>query len=178
MLDRIVMGKIEWADYYQGEQLESTFSDGDQYERYNFRRAANGSFYGVIPGRTPTDRTPGWTLFFVARHPTERVLAVVGWYEDAQFVDKQVRPEYSYDSSVPMSARSGTQLKYTVVAPRAVYIPSGQRLKFRLPAIGNHFGRTTFIYVRAPKLPVEPWRTTLAAFVDQVIADSHSSSNP
>src|SRR5690348_16854191 len=92
MLDRIVVAKIEWADYYQGEPLESTFSDGDQYERYNFRRAADGYFYGVIPGRTPKDRTPGWTLFFVARHPTERVLAVVGWYEDSELCRKTSSP--------------------------------------------------------------------------------------
>src|ERR1700704_1664196 len=141
MLDRIVMAKIEWGDYHQGERLESTFSNGDQYERYNFRRAANGRFYGVIPGRAPRDGTPGWTLFFVARHPTERVPVVVGWYEDASFVDEQVRPEYAYDASVPMSAKYGAQLKYTVEAPRAVYIPSMHRLNYKLPAIGNHFQR-------------------------------------
>lgn len=42
MLGRIVIAKVEWADYYQGEQLQQTFRDGDQYERYNFRRCADG----------------------------------------------------------------------------------------------------------------------------------------
>jgi hypothetical protein len=93
LLDRIVVAKVEWADYYQGERLADTFRDGDQYERYNFRRGADGRFYGVIPGRTPKDRTESWTLVFVARHPTQRLLAAIGWYKDARFVDKQVRPE-------------------------------------------------------------------------------------
>jgi hypothetical protein len=39
MLNRVVMTKIEWGDYHQGEQLDPTFDGGNQYERYNFRRA-------------------------------------------------------------------------------------------------------------------------------------------
>jgi hypothetical protein len=171
MPNDIVVAKIEWADYHQGEKLEQTFAGGDQYERYNFRRAADGKFYGVIPSRSPNDRTNVWTVLFVARHPTQRVLTVVGWYEDARFVDKQVRPEYSYDLSVPMSAKYATNLKYTIVAPRTVYIPSRDRLRYALRDLGNRFGSTTFIYARAPGISPEPWRAKLAAFVDDLLAN-------
>lgn len=143
-----------------------------------FGAALMGRFYGAIPSRTPKDRAASWTVLFVARHPTQRVLAVVGWYEDAHFVDKQVRPEYSYDSSVPKSAKYRTDFKYTVVAPRAVYISPRDRLRYTLPNVGNHFGSTTFVYVRAPLVPIEPWRTRLAAFVDQLVAHPPASSNP
>ena len=168
MLDRIVVAKLEWADYHQGEGLNRTFSGGDQYERYNFRRAADGFFYGVIPGnKQPKDRAEKWTVMFVARHPSVGKLMVVGWYEDAVFVDKQVRPEYAWDSSMPESSVYRTPLKYTIRAPRAVYLPAPERIRYPLPDVGKRF--RSFIYVRAPEVASEPWRRQLARFVENLI---------
>jgi len=71
MFERILIAKVNWGDFYQGEELVPRFPDpedvGRDYERFNFRRAtADGRFYGSIPKSAPmvTDK---WLVVFIAR---------------------------------------------------------------------------------------------------------------
>src|SRR5258705_10390733 len=97
MHDRILVAKLNNGPFYQGEALAPMYADpdyvGDDFERFKFRRTADGRFYGSIPRRTPTV-SGKWLVVFIARQE-DGLYRPVGWYEDATFnPSPQDRPEY------------------------------------------------------------------------------------
>jgi len=177
VFERILIAKVHWGEFYQGEDLEQRFPDpeyvGEDYERFNFRRTtADGRFYGSIPKKAPTDDGE-WLVVFIA-HDQSGCYRPVGWYVDAVFEPEgRDRPEYAYDSSMP-SSKYG-RFRYRLSADKAYVIPPALRNHFVVPAVANEkMKNATYVFARKPSLN-EPWREELARFAEQVASGQFSS---
>jgi hypothetical protein len=172
MFERILIAKVNWGDFYQGEQLQPTFPDlqgvGEDYERFNFRRTADGRFYGSIPRKVPKVNDK-WRVVFVSRDQ-DGSYRPIGWYEDATFEPQgRERPEYAYDSSMPSSPKYG-KFTYDVSTDKAYVISPALRNHFVVPAVANEkIQSATYVFARgqSPRND-EPWRQELARFAERV----------
>ena len=181
MSEGIVIAKLNWSKFYQGEEeTETTFSDGDNYERFNFRRTADG-FYGSIPRRAP-DKKGEWLVVFIARDTDDEHYAV-GWYENA-LSEEGPRPEYKSDPKMLLS-KYGKEFTYSVRAKAAYLLPPKIRHYFKAPSM-KHFGQATYIFATGSSDDTEPWRQEFASFAGRVVRqsigtealDSHPSPRP
>lgn len=179
MFERILIAKLNWGQFYQGEELQPTFPDpedvGGDLERFNFRRTtADGRFYWSIPKEAPT-RAGKWLVVFIARDEGG-LLRPVGWYEDATFEQQsRERPEYVYDAAMPL-LRYG-RFTYQLSTEKAYAIPPALRNHFIAPAVANEKIRmATYVFAReqSPR-DSEPWRQELAQFAERVALGQLSS---
>jgi hypothetical protein len=167
VFDRILIAQVGWADHYQGEEGLSGFAGGDYFERFNFRRARNGRFYGAVPSKAPKPKVPdGWLVLFIARENGTGPWCAVGWYENATF-EAGDQPGISQKSK-----KYGKPFRYSVHtdAKNAYLICSKLRALFPAPT-SVHFGdaNAKFVYARNPEKPRnEPWRIELAEFAETV----------
>jgi hypothetical protein len=168
----IVIAKLNWSKYYQGEEPETTFSDGDNYERFNFRRTADGRFYGSIPRDAP-EEDGEWLVVFIARD-THREHYAIGWYENATF-EKGRRPEYEYDKNMSRSENNLEAFTYNVHAEVAFLLPPNIRRYFKAPMV-HDFERATYIFARGSNDDAEPWRQEFARFAELVATGEISQS--
>ena len=85
--------KTGWCDSYTGETPLGNFTYFEQglgAERYNMLPTAAGfEVYCVTPAPVAPAMT-GWTLAHVAVDPAERKMKLVGWYEDAEFLGREI----------------------------------------------------------------------------------------
>jgi hypothetical protein len=177
---RILIAKMHWGKFYQGEDLEQRFPDpqgvGEDYERFNFRRTpatSDGRFYGSIPRNAPMEDGE-WLVVFIAHDQDGRYLPV-GWYVDATFEpEDRERPEYVYDRPMP---RKDETFKYRLSADSAYVIPPALRQHFVVPAVVNEkMKHATYVFARKPSLKDdEPWREELARFAEQVASGQFSN---
>lgn len=173
MHERILVAKVNWGPFYQGEKLEQRFPNlngvGQDYERFNFRRTADGRFYGSIPKFAPT-REGNWLVVFISRDHPHGSYRPIGWYEDATFEPQGLeRPEYAYDSTMPLSKKYG-RFTYQLSTDNAHVIPPALRNHFDVPAVANEKIRMAmFVYAReqSPR-DNDPWRQELAGFAERV----------
>ncbi len=179
--ERILIAKLNWSDYYQGEEPETTFSEGDNNERFNFRRRMkDGRFYGSIPKERSPQGDGEWLVVFIARAPDGNHYAV-GWYENAQFKERSDRPEYRSDDDDGSDIKNfdqsrGNRSTYTVYAKEARLLPPEIRYYFKTPSM-QHFGNATYIYARGPGAEHDAdWRQEFANFAERVVAGDISRS--
>jgi len=178
MSERILIAKVNWGQFYQGEELLPSFPDledvGGDFERFNFRRTtADGRFYGSIPREAPT-RSGKWLVVFIARDEGG-LLRPVGWYEGATFEPQsRERPEYAYDSSMPLSKYG--RFTYRLSAEKAYVISPALRNHFMVPAVANEKIKTaTYVFAREQSSrDSEPWRQELAQFAERVASGQFS----
>lgn len=146
---------IAWMRRYEGHTLEDPVegrnfgylndqgrTGADAHEQWSFK-PIDGSLYGYIP-RSPRARPPrieirrlgarideeevhGVLVVFIARHPMENLLKVIGWYEDAVVHREEV---YSIDRGV-LQVRSAicapiNQAVVLQVADRHIVIPTAK----------------------------------------------------
>jgi hypothetical protein len=178
MFERILIAKLNWGQFYQGEELRSTFPDpedvGGDFERFNFRRTtADGRFYGSIPRNAPiiTDK---WLVVFIARDQAS-VYRPVGWYEDATFESApRERPEYAYDSSMPLSVYG--KFTYQLSTESAYVISPALRNHFVVPTVANEkIMSATYVFAREqPPRDNQSWRQELAQFAERVASGQFS----
>lgn len=173
-MDRIAFVKTGWATTYEGDEVVGRHAHIGEYneahERFNFRRASDGRFYGYIPpmGRhesAPRPReTSGWLLIFVAARNGSGPLTVVGWYEDAVFERAYLdRPEYEV-GDFEMDIH-GNPYSYCFSAANATLVP----LQLRQTVVsGDHFKRSPIIYVRGNGRN-DAWRLEFAALAESII---------
>jgi hypothetical protein len=168
MFDRILIAKVGWADHYQGEGDLTGFAGGDYFERFNFRSAPDGRFYGAIPRQVPRPTVPsGWLVLFISQN--DGVWYAVGWYENATFVTGEPHDQ----PGISELSAYGKPFRYSfhTDAKDAHLICSKLRPLFPTPSAGEHFGNATFIYARDPDKPAawnEPWRVDFAQFAETV----------
>lgn len=164
--ERILIAKLNWSNFYQGEVPEPGFSDGDDFERFNFRRTAKGGFYGSIPRMSPAEAGE-WLVVFIAQQAPRKHYAV-GWYENAVFVEGE-RPEYEEgDPNMPCSKKYGTKFTYSVRTDTAHLLPPNIRPYFEAPPM-DHFESATYIFARrGTRDDAEPWRKEFASFAERV----------
>ena len=159
----IVIAKLNWSEFYQGEpDPKTTFEGGDNYERFNFKRV-DDQFYGSIPRKAPD--VPGeWLVVFIARDTDNRHYAV-GWYERATSQQGE-RLEYQFDPKMPVS-KDDKKFTYSISAKSAYLLPPGIRHYFKAPPM-EHFGNATYIYATGSRDDAEPWRQEFARFAKRV----------
>lgn len=175
-MDRIAFIKTGWADGYQGEEVvgrhQHINSYAEAHERYNFRQAPDGRYYGYVHpiGASISSPQPltsrGWTLIFVSARDGDGPITVVGYYENATFEQGFTdRPEYG---AVPFPLDAdGQRFSYVVSADKATLIPLEQR---QIEIRGDHMKRTPIVYVRGNKADQnEPWRQELALLAERIV---------
>ncbi len=163
-IDGIVIAKVNWAHFYQGEpETVTRFEDGENFERFNFKRMIDGCFYGSIPRNAP-ERNGKWLVVFIARDADKQHYAV-GWYESASF-KKGDRPEYDLGQDMPPT-KDGRRFSYSLCAKTAYLLPPGIRHYFKAPLM-EHFGSATYIYATGSKDDSEAWRQEFVQFANRV----------
>ncbi|RON55950.1 DUF3883 domain-containing protein [Pseudomonas frederiksbergensis] len=178
-MDRIAFLKTGWAVDYQGEEVVGRHRHINDYaeahERFNFRKAPDGRYYGYIPPMGEHEATPkplrlnGWTIILVAARDGDGPLTVVGHYENATFeTGYRDRPEYRY-GSFPKDA-DGQNFSYIVSADKANIIP----LPLRQTEIsGAHFKRSPIVYVRGNRPGQDQeWRQHFAEIAQEIVSVS------
>lgn len=113
--------KTGWCDSYTGEEPLGNFSyfdEGIGAERFNMHPAENGfEVYCITPAPKP-EILEGWTIAHVAIDPAERKMKLVGWYENASFLGREVPRQ---------GALAGRESLYCIVAEKAFEILPADR---------------------------------------------------
>jgi hypothetical protein len=168
VFDRILIAKVGWADLYQDDGVQSCFSGGAGYERFNFQRQGDHCF-AAIPGKLhPVKDSPisrgGWLVMFIAQPNAGDPYLPVGWFEHATIergdqphgkIDPQYRCVYTYHLRAE--------------AVNCYLIQTKLRSLFRVPTFYGRF--RTFAYARRPahrNYLWEEWRVRLAEFADNL----------
>lgn len=175
-MDRIAFVKTGWAINYTGDEVVGRHAHIGEYaeahERFNFKKAPDGRFYGYIPpmGKYETSPKPinpdGWLLIFVAARNGDGPLTVVGYYENAHFErDYMDRPEY--DAGDFELDTHENCYSFCFSADKATLIP----LHLRQTVISSdHFRRSPVIYVQGNGKD-EAWRQDFAALALQIVSN-------
>lgn len=175
-MERIAFVKTGWATDYEGEEVVGRHAHigehNEAHERFNFKKAPDGRFYGYIPpmGQFETcpkpANTKGWLLIFVSARNGNGPLTVVGFYENAIFEREYVdRPEYGYGDFA--TDVHGNPFGYCFSASKATLIP----LHLRQTVVsGDHFKRSPIIYVKGTGKD-QAWRTEMAELAEAIIAN-------
>lgn len=168
MVERIAVIKTGWSDDFQGAEVEGDHryvrENGYGHEKFNFRRTPDGTFCIYTPPlREETPPNPkhkaGWLVFHLAKRPKRSGLYLVGWYEDAEFLNRyQPRPEYKQRPSRLELDNGGQPYSYIIAAPKAVQLNS-----LDTPHIfrGDKMKRAPVFYLRGGDKS-EGWRDHLA----------------
>lgn len=176
---KIAFVKTGWSDKYQGEEISpgryryvSKYQDG--HERFNFLKAPDGNFYGYIPPKnkyyTPQPNLlNGWLVIFVAARNGTGPLTIIGWYEDATFVNEYTsRPEYQINDEFVTDVKN-KEYTYCIKSSKAILIPIDER---STTISGKHFGSTPIVYAQGNNNGSEEWRKDLAKIAKKLIAKS------
>lgn len=175
-MDRIAFVKTGWSISYNGDEVVGRHAHIGEYdeahERFNFKRAPDGRFYGYIPPMGQHEASPkpanpeGWLLIFVAARNGDGPLTVVGYYENATFERGYVdRPEYDvgdFELDVHDNCYS-----YCFSADKATLIP----LHMRQQTISSdHFRRSPVIYVHGTGKD-DVWRKEFADLALEIVSN-------
>ena len=182
--DKICLIKTAWSADYQGAPVYGrhsyTKADFDGGERFNFLPGPDGRYYAQFPSSAPRLPAPadrsGWTVIFLAAEAQDMgrkmlPVKVVGWFENAVFVEREERPEYRFQeiSFEPRNDEANPAYCFDLVAPRAYLIPEAER-DHQLPTkYRKHIQSSPFYILRGPGAGQEEWRDGLASFVDENI---------
>lgn len=183
MPGRIAVFKTGWCDFYNGDVVKGDHkyirSHREGHERYNFKPAPDGSYYGYTPPisdkypPSPKDKD-GWLIFVLAKKPRESGLYLVGWYENASFSSSYTpRPEYCEKPPALERDADGNEFLYIVSAPTATLICPGAR---RLCFDGSRMRRSPVYYLRGNGAK-NSWRETLARSLLKAKAEFEASSD-
>lgn len=149
--DKVAVANIEWSDDYEGSEA-SGYYGGNGNEKYNFR-PHKGIYHAYVPpigGRFPKPRDlDGWTVFFVSRHPIKNRMFVVGWYEDATFLqaESRARPDAARLGATP----EGGPYTFSVSSKAATLVPAMARRE----AVPKGYIHRSFAYLRGNRAPRE-----------------------
>ncbi|WP_295442729.1 hypothetical protein [uncultured Thiodictyon sp.] len=170
---QIAIANVDYSQKYDGENMQ-----GYGYERYNFKRAPDGHFYGYVrymgEGVAPRPVIrEGWLVMFIARltGPIQG-LVPVGWYSNATFeTEREDRPEYSIDGHFPL-APDGKRYSYCIKSNEAFLIPDQEdRTTFKFDNSANHIGSASIIYARG-QLAHDNWREEFAAHIERIVREA------
>ena len=175
MHDKIAFVKTGWSDEYQGGPVLGRYAHIAQFdeahERFNFRRTADGRFYGYLPPIGKQHRPPqpkvdgGWLLIFVSARKGTGPLTVVGWYKDATLHSEYSdRPEYTTEPDFENDVH-GAKFGYCISADTAHLIPAASRMQ---TVSGDHFKRSPILYARGNGKN-ETWRRELASLAEDLV---------
>jgi len=162
-MKKIMWVKSGWSDYYRGGPVDGNFrwfnrGQGEGHEAFNFMASRDGTYYCYVPPHGAYSASPsssdadGWTVVCLAKFPSQKGIHVVGWYENATLMGKQLpRPEYD-DGGFRLDNK-GEKFTYTIKSDRAFLVPPETRTKpFSHPSVRQ--GK--FSYLSGPGVAPEP----------------------
>tara|TARA_R110002012_G_scaffold287504_1_gene479896 strand:+ start:242 stop:1210 length:969 start_codon:yes stop_codon:yes gene_type:complete len=188
-VSKLLWVKFGWSDYYRGGPVDGNFpfiKSGEQgHEAWNFLPQDDGSYYCYTPPQggsgTPWNDDPyGWTVVCLAKHPAEKGIHVVGWYENAYLTGKYaIRPPgFNGGGSLPLD-----EYYYTVRSSSVWFVPPEFRLKpFSHPSIRQ--GKYSFLEGPSVKSTankdavISILRAQLAYFRDLAIHNPNARKTP
>jgi hypothetical protein len=174
-MERIAFIKTGWAITYEGDEVVGRHAHIGEYdeahERFNFRRAPDGRFYGYAPPLGKYESCPkpqeqdGWLLILVAARNGDGPLTVVGYYENARFEREYVdRPEYA-EGDFELDVH-GNRYSFCFSASNATLIP----LHLRQQTVSSaHYRRSSVIYA-AGNGQDDAWRDEFAELALRIVA--------
>ncbi|MCX5513006.1 hypothetical protein C3941_02015 [Kaistia algarum] len=136
-MSKILWVKFGWSEYYRGGPVGGNFGwlkqhigkedEGRGHEAFNFMPDASGTYYCYVPpqgeGHAPShDDRDGWTVVCLSKHPKHKGIHVVGWYEDATLIGREVSPN-------PVAEAQGEpHSSYCITSKRAFFVPPDLRI--------------------------------------------------
>ena len=176
MHEKIAFVKTGWSDEYRGGPVFGRYAHivqfDEAHERFNFRRTADGRFYGYLPPIGQAQRPPqpkvedGWLLIFVSARKGTGPLTVVGWYEEATLHSEYAdRPEYTTEPDFENDVH-GARFGYCISADAGHLIPVASRMQ-TVPS--DHFKRSPILYAKGNGKN-ELWRRKLASLAEELVS--------
>jgi len=156
-MDKVLWVKFGWSDLYQGGHVDGNFAwlnteGGDGHEAFNFLPAPNGKYYCYVPPHGKSQASPssidphGWTVICLAKFPHQKGVRVVGWYENATLMGKEIpRPEYKENRGFRKGNR-GEKFCYSIESSEAYFVLPEHRRAFSHGSIKQ----AKFSYLRGP----------------------------
>lgn len=157
-MKKIIWVKFGWSDYYRGGPVAGDFGylkdgAGEGHEAFNFMPGPDGRYYCHIPPHGPSSVYPtnedatGWTVICLAKFPPQKGIHVVGWYENATLIGKQVpRPEYELGIGFRRDT-NGDKFTYLIRAEKAFFVPPEHRVA---PFSHSSVKQAKFSYLAGP----------------------------
>lgn len=177
-MKKIMWVKFGWSEYYRGGNVDGNFrwleeNDGEGHEAFNFLPGPNGQYYCYVPphGRhaaSPSSSDPhGWTVICLAKFPSQKGVHVVGWYENATLMGKEVpRPEYKSGVGFRRDVQ-GKKFSYSIKSDSAFFVPPDARTRpFSHPSVKM----AKFSYLSGPDVDAKPAKAQVLAILDGELA--------
>lgn len=153
--DRIAIVNVGWSELYEGDALDGDHAflrkNGWGAERYNFAQDPAGKFHIYVRPVGPHEAVPsprkkdGWLLVLVSKRKGRPGLYIVGWFNDASFLnDYTDRPEYSKRTHFPLTPDGG-KFPYVAVSKDGLRVPEDLR-DARIDTTAMR--RTSIMYLR------------------------------
>lgn len=177
-MKKVMWVKFGWSEYYRGGPVDGDFSffsdgDGEGHEAFNFLPGPDGGYYCYVPPHGPHSASPsssdphGWTVICLAKFPSQKGVHVVGWYENATLIGKQVsRPEYKAGVGFRRDTQ-GTKFSYAIKSDTAYFVPPEARTQpFSHPSVKQ----AKFSYLAGPDVDAKPAKAEVLAILEAELA--------
>lgn len=137
-MKKVMWVKFGWSEYYRGGPVDGNFrwlteGDGEGHEAFNFLPGPDGGYFCYVPPHGPSRASPssddpnGWTVICLAKFPPQKGVHVVGWYENATLMGKQVpRPEYTAGVGFRRD-NQGVKFSFSIKSSTAFFVPPEHR---------------------------------------------------
>ena len=170
--------KFAWSEYYRGGHVGGNFrwlneGDGEGHEAFNFLPGPDGGYYCYVPPHGPHSASPsnsdphGWTVICLAKFPSQKGVHVVGWYENATLMGKQVsRPEYKAGVGFRHDVQ-GTKFSYAIKSDNAFFVPLEARTA---PFSHTSVKQAKFSYLIGPDVDTTAAKAEVLAILDAELA--------
>jgi hypothetical protein len=136
---KVLWVKFGWSDYYRGGPVDGNFgwlneqiggdNQGRGHEAYNFMPSPDGTYYCYVPPQVgdsaPSNNNDpnGWTVICLAKNPNQKGIHIVGWYENATLIGRQVTPN-------PAAVAAGeNNSSYCITSKEAFFVPPVFRIR-------------------------------------------------
>ncbi|TAY85453.1 DUF3883 domain-containing protein (plasmid) [Rhizobium leguminosarum] len=170
----IMWVKFGWSEYYRGGPVNGNFrwlneGDGEGHEAFNFLPGPDGGYYCYVPPHGPHAASPsssdphGWTVICLAKFPSQKGVHVVGWYENATLMGKEIpRPEYKAGVGFRRDVQGAT-FSYSIKADSAFFVPPEARtMPFSHPSVKQ----AKFSYLTGPDVDTNPAKAEVFAILE------------
>ena len=177
-MKKIMWVKFAWSEYYRGGPVGGNFrwlkeGDGEGHEAFNFLPGPDGGYYCYVPPHGPSSASPyrddphGWTVICLAKFPAQKGVHIVGWYENATLMGKEVpRPEYKAGIGFRLDSH-GKKFSFSISSKTAFFVPPEQRTApFSHPSIKQ----AKFSYLVGPDVKQTDEKTEILSILEAELA--------
>lgn len=177
-MKKVMWVKFGWSEYYRGGQVDGNFrwlreDAGEGHEAFNFLPGPDDRYYCYVPPHGPHSASPsssdpdGWTVVCLAKFPQQKGVHVVGWYENATLMGREVpRPEYKSGIGFRRDLQGAT-FSYSIKADSAFFVPPEARTK---PFSHSSVKQAKFSYLAGPEIDRTPAKAEVLETLESELA--------